>query len=487
MIELVRGASGRSRFGLIALISILVLFALLLFAPPDGNERAQLWQFVGRFHPLSVHLPIALLIIVPLFEFAGRNRFSYLLPAVDFLLGLAVCAAIAAAYLGWSLGRSGAYSGPLITQHMWGGAFVACAAWACWFLREHPNPQVRRSYLFVLVASVALVSFTGYRGGQLSQGEAHLTEFMPEPLAGILGVGASGDPPANSPNGGPNTFYGARVQPVFSRQCVTCHGRSKHKSNLRLDSYEAALRGGKHGAVIKAGDPKTSELFHRITLPSSDDDFMPADKKRPVSAADVKLIEMWIASGASGTIAADAIKDVPTTSTPVVAEVTFKEIDLDAVAKERGSLAQQVAEIQKRFPNVLDYESRGSADLVVNAAWMGPKFGDAELAALAPVNERIVLADFSSTGITDKSANAIAAMKHVRTLRLMHTKISDSTLQAIRSLDQLETVSLFGTNITPTGLANLTQLHKLQRIYAGGQKVAATSPVPAELKDMLVF
>jgi uncharacterized membrane protein len=486
MIEWLRGASARSRFGLVTLVPILVLFILLVFAPPDGNERAQLWQFVGRFHPLSVHLPIALLIVVPLFEFMGRTRFPYLLPAVDFVLGLAVCAAIAAAYLGWSLGRSGAYSGPLITQHMWGGALVASAAWACWFLREHPNPKIQRSYLYVLVASVALVSFTGYRGGQISKGEAHLTEFMPEPLAAIFGVGVIGDPPANSPNGGPNTFYGARVQPVFSRQCVTCHGRSKHKSNLRLDSYEAVMRGSKHGAVIKAGDPKTSELFHRITLPSSDDDFMPADKKRPVSPADAKLIESWIASGASGTVAVDAIKDVAT-SVPVVAEVTIQEIDPDSVAKARSSLAQRVADIQKRFPNVLDYESRGSADLVVNAAWMGPKFGDAELTALAPVSERIVLADFSSTAITDRSANTIAAMKKLRTLRLMHTRISDSTLQAIHSLDQLETLSLFDTGITASGLSNLAQLQKLRRIYASGPKIAANSPVPPELKDKLVF
>jgi hypothetical protein len=198
------------------------------------------------------------------------------------------------------------------------------------------------------------------------------------------------------------------------------------------------------------------------------------------------LIESWIASGASGTVAVDAIKDVAT-SVPVVAEVTIQEIDPDSVVKARSSLAQQVADIQKRFPNVLDYESRGSADLVVNAAWMGPKFGDAELIALAPVSERIVLADFSSTAITDRSANTIAAMKKLRTLRLMHTRISDSTLQAIHSLDQLETLSLFDTGITASGLSNLAQLQKLRRIYASGPKIAANSPVPPELKDKLVF
>ena len=69
-------------------------------------------QFVGRFHPLSVHLPIALLVLAPLIELKGRTcYFPYLLPAVDFPLGVAVCGAVAAAFLGWNLARSGAYSG----------------------------------------------------------------------------------------------------------------------------------------------------------------------------------------------------------------------------------------------------------------------------------------------------------------------------------------------------------------------------------------
>jgi uncharacterized membrane protein len=489
MIQWLRGASARSLFGLLTFVPILMLLGLLLFAPPDGNERSQLLQFFGRFHPLSVHLPIALLVLVPVLEFAGRTRrFPYLLPAIDFLLGAAVCGATAAAFLGWSLARSGAYSGPLMTQHMWGGLLVASVAWACWFVRGQSEPGGQRAYLVLLIAAAALVSFTGYRGGQLSQGENHLTEFMPAPLAAVLGVGVSGDAPANSPNGGPNTFYGARIQPLFSGHCVNCHGRSKHKNNLRLDSYEATMRGGSHGVVIKAGDSKGSELLRRVTLPHADDDFMPADKKRPLSVGDIKFIEAWISSGASGTVATDAIKDLPASSTiQPVAEVTFEEIDPEAVTKQRAGLATAVAQLQNRLPNVVDYQSRASADLVVNAAWKGAKFGDAELAALAPLSERIVVADFSNTAITDKSAGAIAAMKHLQTLRLMHTKISDATLHAFRSLDHLEVLSIFDTEVTPAGLQELLRLPKLRRIYASRKMISAASSLPLELKSKLVF
>ena len=59
------------------------------------------------------------------------------------------------------------------------------------------------------------------------------------------------------------------------------------------------MRGGKHGPVIKAGNVKGSELFRRVTLPPSDDDAMPPQGKRPLSANEIKLIELWIAAGAS--------------------------------------------------------------------------------------------------------------------------------------------------------------------------------------------
>ncbi len=53
------------------LAAIFLLVVLLVFAPPDGRERVDLAQFLGRFHPLIVHIPIALLLLVPMLECAG--------------------------------------------------------------------------------------------------------------------------------------------------------------------------------------------------------------------------------------------------------------------------------------------------------------------------------------------------------------------------------------------------------------------------------
>lgn len=477
---------GRYRLVLITFAPLVVLLTLVLFFPPEGKEGAQWMQFIGRFHPLAVHFPIALILLVPVLELAGRyERFSYLRLSSSFVLGLATIAATSAGFLGWILARSGNYSSPLIKQHMWGGVTLAAVVWLCWMLRlqmgEH-RPQ--KFYASALGAAVLVVSWTGYRGGQITQGEDHLTQYMPELLRHAIGLGEK--PPTVEAAAG--SFYLARVQPIFDDQCVNCHGPKKQKSNLRLDSFGWLMRGGKHGTAIKAGNAQASDLFRRITLSPDADDFMPKEKKRPLSPDQQKLIELWIASGASGTLPLEAIKDLPA-GTPVAApvEVSFPEVDVAKVAKEREATAKSVEELQSKYPNILGYESRNSAGLVLNASLLGGKFGDAELAAFAPVAGEITVADFSRTAITDNAAAAISAMKELRVLRLAQTGVSDGLLKSLSGLDQLQSLNLFATGVTPAALPLLEKFPNLQHFYAGQTSIRAGAAIPKSLEGKVVL
>ena len=480
---------GQFRLGLLTLAPILIVAVLLALLPPDGNERAQWAQFIGRFHPLAVHFPLTLILLVPILELAGRNnRLSYLRLSAGFVLGLATLGATVATILGWCLGRSGGYSGPLLAQHMWGGISLAAVCWVCWTLRSRTGePGLGLIYGVALAAGVGLVVWTGYRGGQLSLGEDHLTEHMPGGLRQALGL--SNADPASLAAAGANTFYRARIDPIFEVRCVTCHGPNKHKANLRLDSYRAVMRGGKNGPVVRAGNVQGSDLFRRITLPPGHDDFMPKEGKRPLSSDQVKVIELWIGAGASGTLPVDAIKDVPAGSGPsaLAAEVTFEEIDTAAVTRLRAEVALLVTRLQKRYPNILDYESQDSANLILNASILGPKFGDSDLEGFAALAEHITVADFSRTAITDRSASTIAAMKRLRVLRLMHTRITDSTVQCLGNLDQLQSLNVFDTTITPAALPTIARLPKLAHCYAAQTAIPTRIAVPQALIGKLVF
>jgi len=248
------------------------------------------------------------------------------------------------------------------------------------------------------------------------------------------------------------------------------------------------MRGGKNGPVIRAGNVQGSDLFRRITLPPGHDDFMPKEGKRPLSADQVKLIELWIGAGASGTLPLDAIKGAPAGSgASTVAEVTFEEIDNAAVTKLRAGIAPAVAQLQKRFPSILDYESRGSANLILNASILGPTFADSDLEIFAPLAGNITVADFSRTAITDRSAVAIAAMKRLRVLRLMHTGITNTTAQALGSLDQLESLNVFDTRVTPAALSTIARLPRLAHLYAGQTAIPNGVAVPQALTGKIVF
>ena len=63
--------------GMITLAPVLVILGLLALLPPDGHQRAEWMQFIGRFHLLTIHFPIALILLVPILELAGfSDRFD---------------------------------------------------------------------------------------------------------------------------------------------------------------------------------------------------------------------------------------------------------------------------------------------------------------------------------------------------------------------------------------------------------------------------
>jgi hypothetical protein len=248
------------------------------------------------------------------------------------------------------------------------------------------------------------------------------------------------------------------------------------------------MRGGKDGPVVRAGDVSGSDLFRRVNLPPGRDDYMPKEGKQPLSPDQLKVIELWIGAGVSPILAVDAIKDAPVTSpSATVADVVFEEVDSASVTKMRTGAASTVEELKKRFPNILDYESRTSASLYLNASLLGSNFTDDDLAALAPIADQITIADLSRTAITDRSVTAIVAMKHLRVLKLMKTGISDTTLQRLDALDQLESLNVFGTRVTAAAMPSIEKLPRLAHFYAGQTSIPHETTIPKGLAGKVVF
>lgn len=228
----------------------------------------------------------------------------------------------------------------------------------------------------------------------------------------------------------PQSFYAARVAPIFDQHCRSCHGPGRQKAKLRLDSLGAALRGGKHGAVIAPGNPGGSGLVQRIALPAGSERLMPPSSLSPLAPDDVTVIKLWIAAGASGVQPLSAFSTAP----KPVAQVTILAVDPKVLAAERAPVDGPLQALQRRFPYVIDYEARSSARLELNASRLGRSFGDREFAAFAPVVASIVRVDLSGTAVGEASTQALLAMTNLRTLRLVGVHAGPSLAAALASM-----------------------------------------------------
>ncbi|MFY8230316.1 MAG: DUF1549 domain-containing protein, partial [Opitutales bacterium] len=91
------------------------------------------------------------------------------------------------------------------------------------------------------------------------------------------------------------------IRPIFSDTCYACHGpdENKIKGGLRLDSLEAARKGGKSGeAAIIPGKPDASEVMKRLRTDDTDDHMPPAEFHKVLTKDQIALVERWIKEGA---------------------------------------------------------------------------------------------------------------------------------------------------------------------------------------------
>jgi uncharacterized membrane protein/mono/diheme cytochrome c family protein len=287
-------------------LGVLLLGALAFRFPPDGLSRAPLGQFFGRFHPVLVHLPIALILLVPVLEIAARfPRWAALRAAAGFVLVLATLAALVAAFDGWLLARTGGQASALVIRHMWAGIALSPVCLILLWLR----PRSGAGYSLLLAGAVGLLVWTSDQGGAITHGPTYLTEYLPGRARGWLGLARPAlRPPPLPPSAlARTTLYAARIAPLLTRNCVACHGQKKVKGGLRLDSYAGILRGGEDGPALAPWHPEKSELLRRVTLPADDDDAMPSGGRKALTPAEIGLLRAWIAAGASDKEPADVI------------------------------------------------------------------------------------------------------------------------------------------------------------------------------------
>jgi uncharacterized membrane protein len=436
-------------------LRIVALGALLVTLPfavrLNGRPHADWLQFLGRFHPSLVHLPIGMLVLLPFLELGGTSR-PGLREAAGFVLQLTLAAAAISVILGISLAYGSGMMGTTVTRHMWGGIALLVELLVCVTVRPAWTlGQSERVYPALLAISVLTLTWTAHQGGSLTHGSGYLTRYMPGPLKPLFLSAAAASDAAYV-----GSAYTRYIHPILDAKCVACHGASKVQAGLRLDFYDLLMKGGRDGAVIEPRNPDRSLLLERVSLSPSDRHFMPAEGRTPLTPDEIAALRAWIVAGASPTA---------TSIAGISKAAENPELPLQPVG-DYSALMNEIREMQRSEGAKLVAVSANESDgLILRTIDVASKFDDAQLARFQPFAPYIVEAELGHTAVSDACFDILSKFTNLRALHLEGTAVTGQGLAKLSSLSQLTYLNLSGTKVTSGALAPLRSIPNLRHVY----------------------
>jgi uncharacterized membrane protein len=441
-------------------------------------ELMDIAAFLGRLHPVVVHLPIGFILMAAAFDLISYSaRFRHLRHAVAPALFAGFIFAVIACAFGYLLSLSGSYDEDILVSHRNAGIALAIAS-AIWcalasgLASGYVALSNRMMTLFGFVV-VLVLSFTGHQGGSLTHGRDYLSFSEPDKpkRAQPLTVAQA-------------LVFDDVVLPILERRCEGCHRRGKRKGDLVVSTYADLMKGGKDGVVIVAGNLAKSELYRRITLDPDDKDFMPTDGKKPLTNEETDIIKWWIEK-------AHATGDAKLVS------IAGHEQMIPTVAAVLGlenSIDNGIATVSNHQPNAdipmsTDMAAVGKLrrkGVMVRVMLHAPVMLDVTLPAnsgtvmkdlqndLRVVSKNIVWLNLSRNNLTTKDLLVLKEMRNLEKLRLERNPVGDDLVDVVKDLKHLEALNINETNVTDAGYARLQQHSSLKRIYRWSPKTAST-------------
>jgi len=433
----------------------------------------ELASFLGRFHPILVHLPIGMLVVAFAMALFGKmNKKVDYTSGIRFSLLLGSLAAVVAALTGYLLSRNGGYEDEVLSFHKWFGIAVTFfSLFTYWLYQTEGKAHKLRSqkFLFLLII-VLLLGVTGHYGDTLTHGKGYIKDALPSTVKAFVGIKShqEQDIPILE-NVQQAKVYQEVIHPILRARCESCHGEKKNEGGFSLHNQERLLKGGDSGAVLTKGNKENSELYTRLILPEGHEDRMPPKGRTPITPNQIKLIAWWIDSGL------DFDKNVNELKQSDEIALILKTLESKQESNEVEVLYADLPEApplpedkinawQTKGIKIIPI-SAGNNYVVINAINY-PQMSDRDIEDLVQIKDNIVQMKLGGTKITDNSLLKIAALPHLVRLHLEHTSISDKGLDNLKSAKRLEYVNLVGTKVTEVGIGYLADIKSLKNIYA---------------------
>ncbi len=518
------------------LLIVAFVFGLLLF-PPYFNEVEGLGKppdnvlFVGRFHPILVHLPVGILTFLCVLELLClRRKWEEKFGATALLaLWLGAAGAVVAVLVGIMLSREGGYGWGNLTLHQ-GLAIIGTAGVLLGLVLRligmaTENRGLVDGYRAVLFFSFGLMGIGAHFGGNMSHGNTYLTKYAPpavaekitgmekwmlslvekpkdekppepppEPVPPVADpvkvVDAAPPPPDPAPapaNGTPmaggdgKRVFDHLLLPILEEKCNSCHNEDKSKGGLRMDTYELMMQGGDTEGNVVPGKPDESLTIQRIMLPEDDDEHMPPEGKPQLSPAELELLRWWIQEGASNTM---TVNDSPI---PEAAKALVEELLAKPTALNQRPPAPALRSGSGWLKNAAMIAAALAVTAVSDAAEAGKKGPSPAIqeavkkvetagASLLPVAADAASYRFTALNVAKEFGDAgldvlLPVAEHIVSLDLARTQVTDAGLAKVAQMTQLKELRLDNTGIGDAGLEHLHGLANLEYLNVYGSKV----------------
>lgn len=416
-------------------LSIFLVFCLVF----DSFITLPRWvAWLGRWHPLVLHFPIVLLLICTFLGLTGR-RIPWILLSSTVLLTLLTSIS------GFFLGKGVGENGDLLIWHQWLGGALGLFA-AIWYALNRTSYRAAMMLKVLQVMIVGLVLGTGHYGGMVTHGE----DFLALPIEK-----RAREIPENP------LIYQDVVNRILDDKCVSCHNPNKKKGELLMTSLEGLLAGGEVGNTLVPGNSEESELIRRIRLPMEDEEHMPPEGKTPLEADEIRILERWIALGASDTLRLNQLEpSEPLTELlqkRVAPDPTEHWKTLPLVADSTlNTLASDYVTIRRM--------AAGSQAVSVNV-YKAPVYDPKQVTNLKPIAQNIVQMDVSGLPIGTEEVGLMASCSNLEWLEIDQTPITDAEVDTLKVLSKLSLLKIYGTRISDQSLAVFERMDALRKLF----------------------
>lgn len=403
-------------------------------------------KYIGKFHPLVLHLPIGSLLMTFLMLILSRFQKVDLDKAIRIGVDFSIAGGLLAALFGYFLSLDTAYDFNTLKFHFWAGIITLILSISLGVLHRMKGKEnlFFGSYILTLLA----LTVTGHKGAQITHGDDYLStaELFETPKSIVV---------KDSVN-----LYQDVVHVIFEDKCISCHNAAKSKSDLRLDRYDLVLKGGERGSLFNAQNFKEGRLIKYIALPLEDKLHMPPKNKSQLTEKEKWLLTHWVKTGVYGKEMQVSLTQNDSLKANVL---SFMGADEKVKPADRNDLALLQTQGFRIQPNALH-------DNLLKLKFTKSKLKDRHIDALVEIKNQLIELDVSNTNFNDEMALFLSDFPRLKTLRLDQTEISDVALSHL-SNTALMVLNLCNTKVTHRGIKRLLDKAPPKKVYAWNTQI----------------